>query len=98
MSTTERKMRERGERGRSAKPSADEARLADWQALHDSLPEREAPFTTVSGREVEPLYTQSDRAAEDSSAIGLPGFYPFTRGPYATMYRTRLWTMRQFAG
>jgi methylmalonyl-CoA mutase N-terminal domain/subunit len=71
--------------------------LKEWQALRDSLPEREAPFTTVSGRPVEPLYTELDRTSAPG-AIGLPGFFPFTRGPYATMYRTRLWTMRQFAG
>jgi methylmalonyl-CoA mutase, N-terminal domain len=65
----------------------------------------EVPFTSVSGTEVRPLYTPADRgepgAAEAEyyrARLGMPGEYPFTRGPYGTMYRTRLWTMRQFAG
>ncbi len=75
------------------------SRLAEWQRAFDSSEKRDAAFATVSGREIEPLYTPLDRAeADDVDALGLPGFYPFTRGPYASMYRTRLWTMRQFAG
>ncbi len=76
------------------------ARLARWEEARSAHPERDAPFSTISGREVRPLYTPADRAdAEDYlGGIGLPGEYPFTRGPYGTMYRTRLWTMRQFAG
>jgi methylmalonyl-CoA mutase N-terminal domain/subunit len=65
----------------------------------------ELPYTTVSGVAVEPLYTPLDRAvpAPEEAAfheerLGFPGEFPFTRGPYGTMYRTRLWTMRQFAG
>jgi methylmalonyl-CoA mutase, N-terminal domain len=76
-------------------------RLAAWEAAAASTPVRdEAPFTTISGREIRPLYTPLDRVGADDTldGIGLPGEYPFTRGPYATMYRTRLWTMRQFAG
>ncbi len=72
------------------------ARLAEWEATYAGTPKREGLFTTVSGRDVRPLYTEEDRPSEDG--LGLPGSYPFTRGPYATMYRTRLWTMRQFAG
>ncbi|MBM4185059.1 MAG: methylmalonyl-CoA mutase [Gemmatimonadetes bacterium] len=105
MSTTERRVRGRtGKDARPVPPAAppptDEgpARLEEWQAAYEATPKRDAPFTTVSGHEVEPLYTERDRADADPTAIGLPGFYPFTRGPYATMYRTRLWTMRQFAG
>jgi methylmalonyl-CoA mutase, N-terminal domain len=60
------------------------------------LPQREALFTTLSGERVEPLYTAAD--LPDESEIGLPGEFPFTRGVYASMYRGRLWTMRQFAG
>ena len=75
------------------------ARLAEWEEAYDSTPKREALFTTVSGREVRPLYTELDHdAAQEGDDLGFPGSYPFTRGPYATMYRTRLWTMRQFAG
>ncbi len=71
--------------------------LAAWEGVYASTPTREGPFTTVSGREVKPLYTSED-APKDLREISVPGEYPFTRGPYATMYRTRLWTMRQFAG
>ena len=75
------------------------ARLEEWREAYDATPKRDAAFTTISGREVEPLYTPLDRAdLDDAATVGLPGLYPFTRGPYATMYRTRLWTMRQFAG
>ncbi len=61
-------------------------------------PERDAPFSTISGEPVKPLYTDADLPADPDSAIGLPGEYPFTRGVYGSMYRGRLWTMRQFAG
>ena len=62
----------------------------------NATPERDAPFSTVSGEPVAPLYTERDLS--DSAAIGLPGEYPYTRGVYPSMYRGRLWTMRQFAG
>jgi len=61
-------------------------------------PERDAPFSTMSGEPVKPLYTEADLPADPDAAIGLPGEYPFTRGVYGSMYRGRLWTMRQFAG
>jgi methylmalonyl-CoA mutase N-terminal domain/subunit len=60
--------------------------------------ERDAPFSTISGEPIKPLYTEADLPAEPEAAIGLPGEYPFTRGVYPSMYRGRLWTMRQFAG
>ncbi|HET8821004.1 MAG TPA: methylmalonyl-CoA mutase family protein [Thermoleophilaceae bacterium] len=60
-------------------------------------PERDALFTTLSGEPVAPLYTPDDVGAFDER-IGFPGEYPFTRGVYPSMYRGRLWTMRQFAG
>ena len=69
---------------------------ADWRAAYEGSPERDATFTTLSGEPVRPLYTQDDLPAGER--IGLPGRYPFTRGPYPSMYRGRLWTMRQFAG
>jgi methylmalonyl-CoA mutase N-terminal domain/subunit len=47
---------------------------------------------------VEPLYTEEDAPTDREERIGRPGEYPFTRGPYESMYRGRLWTMRQFAG
>jgi methylmalonyl-CoA mutase N-terminal domain/subunit len=75
------------------------ARLAEWEAEYAGIREREALFTTISGTEVKPLYTPLDvRAASYEDDVGFPGVFPFTRGPYITMYRTRLWTMRQFSG
>jgi methylmalonyl-CoA mutase N-terminal domain/subunit len=70
----------------------------EWRAAYARMPQREAPFTTLSGEPVEPLYTAADLPADIDAAIGLPGEYPFTRGVYPSMYRGRLWTMRQFAG
>jgi methylmalonyl-CoA mutase, N-terminal domain len=58
--------------------------------------QRDALFTTLSGEPIEPLYTAAD--LPDPDEIGLPGEFPFTRGVYPSMYRGRLWTMRQFAG
>ncbi len=52
----------------------------------------------MSGHPIEPLYTAEDAPADTDAAIGRPGEYPFTRGPYPSMYRGKLWTMRQFAG
>jgi methylmalonyl-CoA mutase N-terminal domain/subunit len=69
----------------------------EWRAAYGLTPERDAPFTTLSGEEIRPLYTERDLPA-DVASIGLPGQYPFTRGVYPSMYRGRLWTMRQFAG
>jgi methylmalonyl-CoA mutase, N-terminal domain len=59
-------------------------------------PERDTLFTTLSGAPVAPLYTSEDVGPLER--IGFPGEYPFTRGVYPSMYRGRLWTMRQFAG
>ena len=59
-------------------------------------PERDALFTTLSSAPVAPLYTSEDVGPLER--IGFPGEYPFTRGVYPSMYRGRLWTMRQFAG
>ncbi|RME72605.1 MAG: methylmalonyl-CoA mutase [Planctomycetota bacterium] len=61
---------------------------------------REACFDTLSGERVEMLYAPpvSEQDERFFEKIGYPGEYPFTRGPYHTMYRGRLWTMRQFAG
>ena len=61
--------------------------------------DRERAFATLSGEPLEPLYTPDDLEGFDpESALGGPGDYPFTRGVYPSMYRGRLWTMRQFAG
>jgi methylmalonyl-CoA mutase N-terminal domain/subunit len=63
---------------------------AHWQEAFDRSPRRTARFETMSGVPVEPVY--GPKGAE------LPGQFPYTRGPHASMYRSRLWTMRQFAG
>src|SRR5579862_7648585 len=68
---------------------------AAYPAATDRLPR----YTTVSDTEIEPLYTSEDlRAWSYDANLGHPGEYPFTRGAYPSMYRGRLWTMRQFAG
>jgi methylmalonyl-CoA mutase N-terminal domain/subunit len=68
-----------------------------YRELYSATPERRAPFTTLSAEPVKPLYTPEDVGAFEER-IGFPGEYPFTRGVYPSMYRGRLWTMRQFAG
>ncbi|HUQ41104.1 MAG TPA: methylmalonyl-CoA mutase family protein [Candidatus Limnocylindrales bacterium] len=61
--------------------------------------ERKARFTTISGEPVEPLYTEDDLQGFDPARdLGSPGEFPYTRGIHPTMYRSRFWTMRQFAG
>jgi methylmalonyl-CoA mutase N-terminal domain/subunit len=60
--------------------------------------EREAEFSTMSGQPIAPLYGPEHAPESPEETIGAPGEYPFTRGPYPSMYRGRLWTMRQFAG
>jgi methylmalonyl-CoA mutase N-terminal domain/subunit len=62
------------------------------------LEERETERTTMSGHPIAPLYGPEVAPTEPEESIGCPGEYPFTRGPYESMYRGRLWTMRQFAG
>jgi methylmalonyl-CoA mutase N-terminal domain/subunit len=65
----------------------------------DSYGERQDRFATVSNHEVDHLYTPADVSDLDyEEDLGFPGEPPYTRGPYPTMYRGRLWTMRQFAG
>jgi methylmalonyl-CoA mutase N-terminal domain/subunit len=71
----------------------------EWRReLYDPKPERDALFTTISGLENEPLYTPENVAVEYERDLGYPGVFPYTRGVYPSMYRGRLWTMRQFAG
>ncbi len=75
----------------------------EWEAneLGEFLlrqPESRAEYRTASGLPVQRVYTPADIADTSFDDIGLPGRYPFTRGPYPTMYRGRLWTMRQIAG
>jgi len=87
----------------SSKKNISQARL-EWendplaQTLQKS-PERSKEFTTLSSKAIRRLYTPEDLGAFDPQKdLGDPGDYPFTRGAYPTMYRGRLWTMRQFAG
>jgi methylmalonyl-CoA mutase N-terminal domain/subunit len=75
------------------------AELAAWRAQAAALPVRDdADLSSVSGRTVEPVYTALDLDPHVIAATGLPGSYPYTRGIHPTMYRGRLWTMRQFSG
>jgi methylmalonyl-CoA mutase N-terminal domain/subunit len=70
-----------------------------WQRDNAAAPLREQPSTTVSGVPIEALYTPDNLNGFDPETdLGYPGQYPFTRGVHASMYRSRLWTMRQFAG
>jgi methylmalonyl-CoA mutase N-terminal domain/subunit len=69
-----------------------------WEAAYAQTPPRRSEFETLSGEPVAPLYTERDLPADPGASIGYPGQFPFTRGVYPSMYRGRLWTMRQFAG
>lgn len=70
-----------------------------WQKENAAVPVREQPPTTVSSVPIDPLYTpDSLNGFDPDTDLGYPGQYPFTRGVHASMYRSRLWTMRQFAG
>jgi methylmalonyl-CoA mutase, N-terminal domain len=71
---------------------------AEWEERYAAGGDRDAEFSTISGHPIEPLYEGEDLGPDAEERIGYPGSYPFTRGPYPSMYRGRLWTMRQFAG
>jgi methylmalonyl-CoA mutase, N-terminal domain len=74
-------------------------RAHQWaEEVYSRQAEREALFETISGEPVRPLYGPEDATADPDGDIGYPGEFPFTRGVYPSMYRGRLWTMRQFAG
>ena len=72
----------------------------EWRReLYEASPERQGElFSTISGLENEPLYTDEDVQVDHDRDLGYPGVFPFTRGVYPSMYRGKLWTMRQFAG
>jgi methylmalonyl-CoA mutase N-terminal domain/subunit len=73
--------------------------LEAWRERYARTPERVGElFSTISGVEVDPLYTAESVDIEPGRDLGVPGAFPFTRGVYPSMYRGRLWTMRQFAG
>ena len=79
--------------------SVDAAGIDAWRELFEAKPERTGElFSTISGVENEPLYSPESAAVDYDRDLGYPGAYPFTRGVYPSMYRGRLWTMRQFAG
>lgn len=79
-------------------------RLQSWKKERceknkEGLSSKEAEFTTVSGRKIKELYSPLDLDGFDYlKELGFPGEYPFTRGIHPSMYRGRLWTMRQFSG
>jgi methylmalonyl-CoA mutase N-terminal domain/subunit len=77
-----------------------ESETDEWRReLYEVAPERQGElFSTISGLENEPLYTPDTVEIDYETELGYPGVYPFTRGVYPSMYRGRLWTMRQFAG
>jgi methylmalonyl-CoA mutase N-terminal domain/subunit len=80
-----------------------EQERSDWEAREVAAflsrqPERREQFFTIGDFPLKRVYTAADIAATPVEDIGLPGRYPFTRGPYPTMYRSRTWTMRQIAG
>ncbi|HKD95439.1 MAG TPA: methylmalonyl-CoA mutase family protein, partial [Gaiellaceae bacterium] len=71
----------------------------EWAQRYEATPERQGElFSTISGVENEPLYSPENVDLDYERDLGWPGAYPFTRGVYPSMYRGRLWTMRQFAG
>lgn len=71
----------------------------DYAPATERIAERRSEFTTSSGMAVKPLYTPADLSSDVyTERLGFPGSYPYTRGPYPTMYRARPWTMRQIAG
>ena len=69
-----------------------------WLGEHEKAEKRDADFETISGEELKPLYTPDDVAIDHDTDLGYPGGYPYTRGIHPTMYRGRMWTIRQFSG
>ena len=78
--------------------AGDQPTLEGWEQAYAATPERDVPFTTLSSEPIAPLYTAADLPEDFEDQLGVPGQFPFTRGVYPSMYRGRLWTMRQFAG
>jgi methylmalonyl-CoA mutase N-terminal domain/subunit len=77
----------------------DQSAFGRWEQENAAAPARDVPPTTVSGVPIEALYTPESLNGFDYDAdLSYPGQHPFTRGIHASMYRSRLWTMRQFAG
>jgi methylmalonyl-CoA mutase N-terminal domain/subunit len=91
---------QRGSHGSEADIAAARRRWEEdvFEPARQRSPERQASFRTLSGIAVEPLYDPSTQHGPYLERLGFPGQYPFTRGVQPTMYRGRLWTMRQYAG
>src|SRR4029453_8796305 len=86
-------------RGTIMATALDTSALERWEKENAAAHKRKEPPTTVSGVPIEALYTPESLGDFDpESDLGYPGQYPFTRGVHASMYRSRLWTMLQFAG
>ncbi|MFT5049669.1 MAG: methylmalonyl-CoA mutase N-terminal domain/subunit [Chlamydiales bacterium] len=79
-------------------PAAARDPRAEWEALFEKSGKRDVEFTTLSGEELAPIYGPDDAQLDYAADLGWPGQYPYTRGVHPSMYRGRLWTMRQFAG
>src|SRR4029077_6724575 len=73
--------------------------MPEAKSSAQEMKERREKFTTPSGLPLERLYTEDSLADwEPEEALGYPGEFPYTRGIYPSMYRGRVWTMRQYAG
>ena len=84
---------------RDGSASAEQWRATTYRRAVEKGGERQPDFSTTSGIETQPLYTAESLEGWDAhTALGYPGEYPYTRGIQPTMYRGRLWTMRQYAG
>ncbi|MGH2794340.1 MAG: methylmalonyl-CoA mutase family protein, partial [Actinomycetota bacterium] len=69
-----------------------------WREGYEKAPKRDADFETISGEELEPLYSPANTEIDHDRELGYPGEYPYARGIHPSMYRGRLWTIRQFSG
>jgi methylmalonyl-CoA mutase N-terminal domain/subunit len=83
--------------GSNGQPPPQDPSLQRWREDYARAGERDAEFSTMSGIPLEPLYGPHN-VRVDQERLGYPGQFPFTRGVYSSMYRTRPWTIRQFAG
>jgi len=81
----------------------EQSQYEDWQSkiykpAINKFPERKSEFTTSSGIQLDPVVPPDEITADREESLGYPGEFPYTRGVQPTMYRGRLWTMRQYAG
>jgi methylmalonyl-CoA mutase N-terminal domain/subunit len=80
-------------------PPVEKKNSRAWKERFEQSGLRDADFSSLSGRTLQPLYTWEDAAGDDpETRLGFPGGFPYTRGVHPSMYRGKLWTMRQFAG